>query len=312
MTIRILFGFLVSAAAVIGAIFTSGGTLDPWSAVQVLALAILVPLGVLIAGPGLGAIRGLFKAANGDPAERSAAPATLRLIDKALGAAALGGFLIHFLCMMKNLSDRAAIWTNLAYALAPAISSLLVWVGIRLPLGRLAELGDAATSSHASAMPTWSLARHMAGILVMIAGFAAYSFGSLSLFTLLDLASAILVVFVSVGAFIAITGRHSWRDAVSAIRSEHAGKAALDSASRTFRYLTTVIRSAGLIGFSTGFVFMIKDWLDRMRAGPTLALALISSLMAIVAYILVALPLQATAERKSLLAAGGRNGAAAG
>jgi hypothetical protein len=57
-----------------------------------------------------------------------------------------------------------------------------------------------------------------------------------------------------------------------------------------------------MVGAGTGFVLMVKDFLERTRVGPSLAIMVISAMWSLLLALVVALPLEAAAERRALKA----------
>ncbi len=310
MIARLFLGALVAAGAVVAAIAASGGTIDLLRSAGIVLPLLGAAAGVLIAGPGPGAAADLLRSGRSLSGRRAAAAeAVLGLARRALAWAALEGFLIRLVEMMKRLERREDVWPSLAWAMAPALAALVLHAAVLAPLGhalREAALGavarDGADDEGGGDAP-WSFRRFLAGGALTATSLIAFAPEAVLGPLFLDSAALIVAVFVPAGALLAGAPTGSFRRALAALRAPGPNAADICAAARCFAYLSGSLRRAAAVGASAGFVFLVKDWLDRMRYGPTLALALISVFWCAAGLLVLALPLEAAAERRTRLAA---------
>lgn len=300
MNLKPILGLIVGAGAVAAAIIASGSTMPAIVALWSILPIVLILLGTLVAGPGTKGIAQVFAAASGalDRRGKNAALETLAAASRALSTGALVCFLIKFVQTMKALEDPRALWINLAWALAPAFFALLVQAFVILPLKNAVQL--AAPGEKEAVIFAWSGRRFALGSVITLAGVMLVA-GAFLDFILVDTASVALAVFVPVAMLLAGGSSASIRLAVEALKDSAASGQRLDSAVYSFSFIGTSIRCGGYVGAATGFLFLVKDWTNRMRTGPTLALATISVMYACVLYALFALPLIGEARRRRAL-----------
>ncbi|GAB1455359.1 hypothetical protein MASR2M48_06660 [Spirochaetota bacterium] len=309
MITKLMLGSVVVIGAVAAAIVASGGNVPAWAVAQSVLPVLGILAGVLFAGPGPGAIAEVFRARKGLSQRRVwAAQVTVNLAQRVLFLAGTAGFLIQFVYMMKSLEDRAALWPNLALALAPALAALVIHTMLILPLRHVlcdaGSQGDGAPSS-AEALPDnsletrpWSAWRFIPGTFLTIASLIAFGPAAVLSGLFVDIGSFIVAVFVPIGVLLAAVLPGSFRSGIKALRARDTSRNDLIAVQRSFSLLAKAVSHAAMIGAATGFVFLIKDWLNIMRYGPTLALALISVFWCVVILLLVVIPLEAEAERR--------------
>ncbi len=304
MILKLILGAIVAAAAVVGAIIANGAEVGAIDYLALLPPMLLTPLGMLLAGPGHRAISELFFLIRlgGGERERKLAKATLRFFDKSLALTAILCFIVHFTAMMKNLEDRNAIWLNLAWAMAPALAALVIHVAISLPLAHAVDargiVEPAATPREAKR--SISLPWLIGGMIVALAGIVSFSPDSFASWLFVDLSSFLITIFIPVGILLAGSGAAGFKRAWAALNDPEASLESLKKARLAYRFLALSFRAAAMVGAGTGFVLMVKDFLERTRVGPSLALILISALWSLLIMSIVALPLEAAAERRSL------------
>lgn len=306
MILKISLGAIVVAAAVIGAIIGNGAEVGVFDYLALLPPMLLTPLGMLLAGPGHRAIRDLLFLIRfgGGERERRLARAALRFFDKSLAFTALLCFIVHFTAMMKNLEDRNAIWLNLAWAMAPGLVALVIHAAVSLPL---AHAVDASGMLEPAATPTeakrfFSLPWLIGGMLLALAGIVSFSPASFASWLFVDLPSFLITIFIPVGMLLAGSGAASFKRAWAALNDPAASLESLKKARLAYGFLGSCFRAAAMVGAGTGFVLMVKDILERTRVGPSLALTLISALWSLSILSIVALPLEAAAERRLIQA----------
>jgi hypothetical protein len=306
MLLKLILGSIVVLAAVIGAIFANGAEVSAINYLALLPPMLLAPLGMLVAGPGPKAIGELFFLIRlgGGERERKLAKAALRFFDKSLALTAILCFIVHFTAMMKNLEDRNAIWANLAWAMAPGLVALVIHVAVTLPLAHavdtsaIVEPAASPSETKRSLSTSWLIG----GMALAIAGIVSFSPESFASWLFVDLSSFLVAIFIPVGMLLAGSGAGSFRRAWAALNDPDASLESLKKARVVYGYLGLAFRAAAMVGAGTGFVLMVKDFLERTRVGPSLALLVISALWSLLLLAVVALPLEAAAERRSLQA----------
>ncbi|HAE23287.1 MAG TPA: hypothetical protein DCG47_13345 [Spirochaetaceae bacterium] len=304
MILKLILGSIVVAAAVIGAIIANGAEVGVFAYLALLPPMLLMPLGMLTAGPGFKAIGELFFLIRfgGGERDRNLARATLRFFDKSLAMTAILCFIVHFTAMLKNLADKDAIWPNLAWALAPSLFALVIHVAVSLPLTHAVEASGTVESSPAPAetKPSFTTLRLFGGMAVALAGIVSFSPASFASWLFVDLSSFLIIIFIPLGMLLAATGSASFKRAWASLNDPEASLESLRKARLAYRYLALSFRSAAMVGAGMGFVLMVKDFLERTRVGPSVALIVISALWSLLLMSVVALPLEAAAERRSL------------
>ncbi|MFH2114234.1 MAG: hypothetical protein ABIJ86_06995 [Spirochaetota bacterium] len=302
MMLKLVLGAMVVFAAVVGAILTNGAEVGIFAYLALLPPLLLTPLGMLLAGPGLKATSELFFLVRfgGTDRDRKKAKVTIRFFDKTLAMTAILCFIVHFTSMLKNLEDKDAIWRNLAWAMAPGLLALVLHVAISLPLAHAVD-----TSGLGEPIPTpsgtkrsFSAFRLTGGMVLALAGIVSFDPVSFASWLFVDLPSFLVSIFVPVGILLAGTGSGSFRRAWTALRNPAASLESLKRARLDYRYLGLSFRSAAMIGAGTGFVLMVKDFLERTRVGPSVALLVISAMWSLLLALVVAMPLEVAAERR--------------
>ncbi len=310
MILKLVLGCVVGVAAIVTAIAASGSSVTLWTAAMLVLPVLGTLTGALVAGSGRGALADLFKAPGSISARRArAAGETLAYAGRVLAMAGLTGFLVQFVYMMKSLEDRAAFWPNLAWAFGAPLVALVVHTLLVMP--RRHSMSEAAATSEglpcAAAEPedavpgTWSPARFAAGSLLTLASLIAFEPRAILSWLFVDAAALIVAIFIPVALVLAALSSGSIRRGFRALRDPGASAEDIGAAVRSFSLMAAALRRAAAIGAATGFVFLIKDWLDRMRYGPTLALALISVFWCAVLLLLFSLPLEAEAKRRGVV-----------
>lgn len=303
MILKLVLGAAVVLAATLAAIFTDGSELGALQALRLLAPLLVVPLGVLLAGPGPAAVAELFRTAKsgGDGIARSSSAATLRAFRKALGLSALLGFLLIFTDMLKNLADASAVWRNFAWSLSPAVAAIVVWAAFGMPLTHAARRDSPAAERGIDVdEKPWSFGRWFLGITLSLAGLVSFVPMAFASWLLVDLPSFLILVFVPIGVALAGYRRRELREALTALHAASTHSVSLERAYASFRYLGAAFRVAACIGGSTGFVLMFRYWLDKTKVGPSVALLLISVFWCTLVYLVAVLPLEVAAERRLL------------
>lgn len=295
MKLRYFLGLAVSACAVGVAAYLSGGRVAPGYLALDLGLVIALPLAA-----GLGAFgpRGLASVASSE--------AGLRWLGRATSAAAVLGFIAIQLWMMTDLRDPSYIPRNLAYSLEPPILGLFLVLCAYRPL-RFGAVSKSRVIVPAmpggSAMPDGSEARRRVGLawlagaalaLIAFLGWSLLSHGRIARF--LDLPALALTVFLPVGQLLAGPGVEGAKSAFSALGSGDEKR--LGEARRTFRFLAGSFGIAAGMAVLLGGAFFLAAIGDRMRYGPTMALAEVGLLQSALLYLLVGLPPLAAADRE--------------
>ncbi len=313
MKLRLALGALAVTAALVAAVFLTGGDFGSPLALLPLAAVLVAPLGVLLAGPGFASLRSVIaRGCEGAAArEHDAADAALKAAERSLALGAATLFIVHFTDMMKNLADKAAIWPNLAWAMAPALVALVARAVLVLPLRRtIAEARAAMTETGArdSAPPTasliapWSAGRYAAGSALVLLSVFAFNPRAFLGWLFVDASALVLVAFTALGLLLAGHRPGTFARSLAAMRAADASRAALGAARRAFAYYETALGSAAGLAFATGFVFLVRDALDRMRTGPNLALMFVSAFHCLAVAHAFVLPLEAAARQRELMA----------
>ncbi len=304
MMLKLILGVIVVLAAVIGAIITNGAEVSVLYYLALLPPLLLAPLGMLLAGPGLKAVGQLliFVRHGGSGRDRKLAMATLRFFDRSLVLTAILCFIVHFTGMLKNLADKDAIWPNLAWAMAPGLLALVMYAAISLPITHAVNTSSSGEPARATAATkrSFPVLRLVGGTLLVLGGIVSFSPASFGLWVFVDLPSFLITLFIPVGMLLAGTGSGSLRRAWNALGDSGASLEALEKAHLAYRYLGLSFRAAAGIGACTGFVLVINDFLERTRVGPSAALILISAFWSLLLASVVAMPLEAAAERRVL------------
>ena len=302
MMLRLVLGAIVVITAVVGAIVTNGAEVSIFAYLAVLPPLVLAPLGMLLAGPGPKAINELFHLVRfgGDERDRKMAKATLRFFDRSLAMTAILCFIIHFTAMLKNLEDKDAIWRNLAWAMAPGLVALVVHVAISLPLAHMVGASGTGDSVHtpSSGGRSFPALRLAGSMMLALAGIVSFGFDSFASWVFVDLSSFLVTIFIPVGMLLAGTGSGSFRRAWSALGDPAASLESLRRAHLYYKFLGLSFRAAAMVGAGMGFVLMVKDFLERTRVGPSTALMVISAMWSLLLASVVAMPLEAAAERR--------------
>ncbi len=136
--------------------------------------------------------------------------------------------------------------------------------------------------------------------MLALAGIVSFGFDSFASWVFVDLSSFLITIFIPIGMLLAGTGSGSFRRAWTALKDPAASLESLKKARLYYGFLGLSFRSAAMIGVGTGFVLMVKDFLERTRVGPSLALLVISAMWSLLLASVVALPLEAAAERRVL------------
>lgn len=310
MKVRLFLGLLLCCAAVYGAIIGSGGAVSFLAILRLVIPVIGILLGSVIAGPGLGSYSDALSGRRVlSPRRAAASGAVLDYAVQVLATSALLGFLIQFVSMMKTLENPDALWKNLAFAFGPALVVLVVLAAIIEPLRyrvRLAAVAGAESEETAdikepAGATSWRPGHFAAGLLLILASLISFGPGFVVSWIFLDVAAAIIAVFIPLGMLLGAASIPALRDAFSVIRKTQASSLELAQARQVFSFLTLCLRRGMGIGVATGLIFLVKDWLDRQRYGPTLSLALISAFWCTVLLILFALPLEAASKRREIL-----------
>ncbi len=232
--------------------------------------------------------------------------AVFRLLYRGTLATGCLGFVSMWVLMLKTLSSKEDLLRNIGLTLMPMAYALLVAVGLWLPLVTRMELR--ATMRPAREI----LVRPCCKGFVVFAGtfiaslvlvFACFSWGVLP-FGFFELGSLSLIVFIPLGALIAGPGLAVLARSFLAVSAEDASQAELKTASVVFRSLEKSIILAASLGVVLGTAFLIAEWPNRMRSGPTLALALLSLFWGLFFLIALGLPLSTQARRRLALAEG--------
>jgi flagellar motor component MotA len=110
--------------------------------------------------------------------------------------------------------------------------------------------------------------------------------------------SVVVMLFFTLGNLLAGPGPGGLARAFAAIGGrgkDGSSSQARRRAAAAFDYLNTAILLAGSVAFLTGVVYFLHGLNDRMRYGPTMALALVAVFQAILLLVCVGLPLKAAA-----------------
>lgn len=316
MRLRFVSGVVVSACAVASAIYLSGGRVVPGYLALDLALVALLPIGAAVAAFGFGALGRAFAVAAGstaagdrerrDAALRDAA-VVLRWLSRATWLAMAAGFLLIQIWMMYDLQDPAVLFDNLALSLEPPILGFFLVYCVYRPLrlsilnridgeGRASDPEPETNATRTGSQARWSNARWIAGTVMAALVLAAWNliaYGRMGRFV--DLAPLSLALFVPLGQLLAGPGPGGLRSAFAAIGS--GDRDALRSARRTFAFNAGSFAVAAALAFSLGAAYFLEAIGDRMRYGPTLALAELGLLQSAVLALLLAVPPLAAADR---------------
>jgi len=313
MKIRLALGSLAVAAGIVAAVFLTGGDFGSPLELLPLAAVLVAPIGVLLAGPGFAALRTALARGGEDADVRGldAAEASLEAIERSLVLGAATLFVVQLTDMMKNLADKAAIWPNLAWAMAPALVALVGREVFVLPLRRtiaearaaVAESGDARSGSTGTApVAPWSAGRYAAGVALVLLSVLAFKPRAFLGWLFVDAAALVLVAFTELGLLLAGHRPGTFARSLRTLRDSDASGAALGAARRAFSYYGTALGAAATLAFATGFVFLVRDALDRMRAGPNLALMFVSAFHCLAVAHAFVLPLEVAARQRELMA----------
>ena len=325
MRLRFVSGVAVSACAVASAVYLSGGRVAPGYLALDLGLVALLPIGAALAAFGLRAVGRAFAVATGSPesggrAATRDADCVLRWLARATWLAMAIGFLLIQIWMMYDLQDPSALFDNLALSLEPPIVGLFMIYCAYRPLrlsvldriDRESRSSDTATAPAASSSPArerWNLSLWASGAAVTALVLAAWNlltYGRLGRFV--DLAPLSLALFIPLGQLLAGPGLGGLRSAFAAMGS--GDPETLRSARRVFAYNAGSFAVAAALAFSLGAAYFLEAIGDRMRYGPTLALAELGLLQSAVLALLLAVPPLAVADRALALAARDDNGGA--
>jgi len=321
MRLRFVSGVVVSACAVACAVYLSGGRVVPGYVALDLALITLLPLGAAMAAFGPRAVGRAFTVTTDsiaagaserrDAALRDAAlrdaDVMLRWLARATWLAMAAGFLLIQIWMMYDLQDPSALFDNLALSLEPPILGFFVIYCVYRPLRHAVLNGLERETPEAGAAPArgaspiqartrWSLVRWAAGIVVMTSVLAAWNlvaYGRIGRFV--DLAPLSLALFLPLGQLLAGPGPNGLRSAFAALSTDD--PSALRSARRIFAFNAGSFAVAAALAFSLGAAYFLEAIGDRMRYGPTLALAELGLLQSAVLALVLALPPLAAADR---------------
>ncbi len=321
MRLRFVSGVVVSACAVACAVYLSGGRVVPGYVALDLALITLLPLGAAMAAFGPRAVGRAFTVTTDsiaagaserrDAALRDAAlrdaDVMLRWLARATWLAMAAGFLLIQIWMMYDLQDPSALFDNLALSLEPPILGFFVIYCVYRPLRHAVLNGLERETPEAGAAPArgaspiqartrWSLVRWAAGIVVMASVLAAWNlvaYGRIGRFV--DLAPLSLALFLPLGQLLAGPGPNGLRSAFAALSTDD--PSALRSARRIFAFNAGSFAVAAALAFSLGAAYFLEAIGDRMRYGPTLALAELGLLQSAVLALVLALPPLAAADR---------------
>jgi len=327
MKLRLVLGALVSTAALVSAIYVSGGSIAVVPTVVALALAAIAPLGAGVAGLGFKGLSSAFKAVfSGDEGTESAeelraAKAAFVLLIRATLAVMAMGFILINIMMMYDLRDPSEIGSMLSYSLVPALAGCMMIACLYLPLmhaldrkyrseARGSDDSDGRQgATEAAATRRTAAARLAGGGLISLATIGAIYFLGWGgrLFPLTNIPSVIVMAFLPLGNAIAGPGLGGLAASFKAIGSNGAGggsSCALRYAKGAFAFMTRSLLASGGIAFLTGVVFYFDGLGDRKRYGPTMALALVGLFYAVLLPLCLSLPLEAAAERRLLLAGG--------
>ncbi|MBU0928479.1 MAG: hypothetical protein KKA67_12075 [Spirochaetes bacterium] len=315
MILRLILGALVSTAALVAAIYTSGGTVAPLPTAAAAAFVVIAPLGAALAAFGAAGTLGAFRSACSsrlrslDEAEAGAADAAFVLLSRATAAAAALGFLLIQIMTMYDLEDPSAIGAHLGYSLSPAVIGAVVaaclYAPLRHSISRKAlaaafEAPSAAAGKAGDGSATRSRLRFLLGAGLALAAVSVIyvAFWGGRLFPLLNPPSVIMMLFFPLGNALAGPGPSGIAVSLGALRQGDYGSASvagLRYAKASFRYLAASSMASGGIAFLTGAAYFLQGLGDRMRYGPTMALALVSLAIAALFSLCVGLPLKAAA-----------------
>jgi len=346
MIARLVLGALVSASSIIMAIYLSGGALSIVPLAAALVFMVLVPAIAGLVGFGFKGIARAFSlafspdAGAGDAPDASATgtggpssdqsssaaamtTAVFALLRKATAGAAALGFLLVQIQMMYDLRDKSDIRLFLSFSFVPALVGLILVACLYAPLEyavamrqeRLTaavEEGAAGASNPSGPRAVWPGVRVLAALaacLAVIAGcFQILSVGRLP--PLFNPPSAVVMLFFPLGNLLAGPGPGGMARAFAALgrHGPATGAQSRRLAASAFAYLNRSILLAGATAFISGVVYFFQGLNDRMRYGPTMALALVAVFLAGLLLVCVGLPLRAAAgpeahEGRSLPAA---------
>lgn len=307
MIARLLLGALVLCSALISAVHLSGGGIELGRCLMLLVPTILVPTGVFVAGPGVGAMADAFRTATagGDATERRAAAATLGVFNRSLVLAGAIGFLINFISMMKTLADPALVWREFSWSLAPGAFGLVLYASLSLPLGQAIATSPEIPMPREQSRATrglWRPGLMVVGLLIIATALVLFDLTDSGPTMLFDLPAFIATFFTAVGALLAGRRPGDLRRALGRLRDPEASAAELATARNVFSYLRRVLGVAAALGAAAGTLSLLYDAHERTRLGPNLALVMFSALYASVFVLAMALPLEAAAARRAILA----------
>lgn len=295
MKLRFLLGLAISASGVGVASYLSGGRVMPGYLALDLGLVIALPLAMALGAFGP---RGLASVASSETG--------LRWLGRATLVAAVLGFITIQLWMMTDLSDPSAIPVNLAYSLEPPILGLFMALCVYRPLRYAAgsrTRGDVPATTGAQPANGGAALRRRVGLawlagaaLALIAFLAWHLFAYGRIVRFLDLPALALTVFLPVGQLLAGPGVYGLREAISSLGSGDEER--LEEARRTFYFLAGSFGIAAGLALLLGGTFFLAAIGDRMRYGPTMALAEVGLLQSALLYLLVGLPPLAAADRE--------------
>jgi len=309
MKIRFVFGLLISASAVAVAAWLSGGRVMPAYLVLDLGLVLLLPLAVCLGAFGPRRLasdlsRALRASGTTEPASSEAGVSFLWL-GRATVAAAILGFITIQLWMMTDLSDPSAIPVNLAYSLEPPILGFFLISSFYRPLryatglglaggtvGGTAARAQGAEASRRRFTPGWLAG----GALALLAFLAWHMLAYGRVVRFLDIPALALCVFLPVGQLLAGPGVEGLRRAVAALGSGDAER--LKEARRTFAFIAGSFAISAGLAMALGAAFFLAALGDKMRYGPTMALAEVGLLQSALFFLLFGLPPLAAADRE--------------
>lgn len=316
MKARLSLGALLSVAAVVMAIYSSGGAVSPGPLSAALAFVVLVPVIAAIAGFGLKGLANAFglalsgetvagvgSAGIHDEYALGVAASVFAFLKRATAGAAVAGFLLVQIMMMYDLRDKDDVRLYLSFSFVPALVGLIVVASLYVPL----EYAVANEANRPDGEPTPEPVRGARPGLRILAGFAvclavvyacfqALSIGRLP--PLLNPPSVIITAFFTLGNLLAGPGLGGMARAFAAVGRRGPGGNAVSAsrqAATAFSYLCRSFLLSGGVAFMTGVVYFLQGLNDRMRYGPTMALALVAMFQAVFLLVCVGLPLKAAA-----------------
>lgn len=307
MKVKLILGSLVSLAAIVGATLGTGYGISVAVVFRIVLPVIGLFLGSMLCGPGLGILADAMGPCDTlSPKRRESALGAIAFARRALLLIASLGLIMNLVSMFKSLEDRNAVWINLALAMGPALVALFIHAVVLEPLVirlRRSSL-KAASSSSETERPTNTrgragiLIRQIPGFCLMLASLIALNPDLIS-GIFLHLPAILIAVFIPIGLLIAAgDGPSMWRS-LGTVFSSSSSTEELKTAQELFGSLTLAFKRAMALGAALGFVFLVKDWLDITRYGPTLALALISLFWGMIGILFISLPLEALAAQRA-------------